>query len=85
VAGGWFVRVAEFRDRTGELNQEINWVPDNVKDSQFGKRHSNARDWSISRDRYFPWSIRRARAGAGGGAGWRLCLWPRDRQGMARR
>jgi isoleucyl-tRNA synthetase len=37
----------------GELNQEINWVPENVKDGQFGKWVSNARDWSISRNRYW--------------------------------
>jgi isoleucyl-tRNA synthetase len=37
----------------GDLNQEINWVPDNVKDGQFGKWLANARDWSISRNRYW--------------------------------
>ena len=37
----------------GELNQEINWVPDNVKDGQFGHWLANARDWSISRNRYW--------------------------------
>jgi isoleucyl-tRNA synthetase len=36
-----------------ELNQQINWVPDNVKDGQFGKWVANARDWSISRNRYW--------------------------------
>ncbi|HEY2556177.1 MAG TPA: class I tRNA ligase family protein, partial [Diaminobutyricibacter sp.] len=46
-------RVTDFRDRMGELNQEINWVPDNVKDGQFGKWVGNARDWSISRNRYW--------------------------------
>lgn len=50
----WFVRVTEFRDRMVELNQEgIEWVPENVKDGQFGKWVGNARDWSISRNRYF--------------------------------
>ena len=53
AVSSWFVRVPEFRDRMGELNQEINWVPDNVKDGQFGKWLSNARDWSISRNRYW--------------------------------
>ena len=37
----------------GELNQDINWVPDNVKDGQFGKWVGNAIDWSVSRNRYF--------------------------------
>ncbi|TBN57052.1 isoleucine--tRNA ligase [Glaciihabitans arcticus] len=53
AVSSWFVRVPEFRDRMGELNQEINWVPDNVKDGQFGKWVGNARDWSISRNRYW--------------------------------
>jgi isoleucyl-tRNA synthetase len=53
AVSSWFVRVPEFRDRMVELNQQINWVPENVKDGQFGKWLSNARDWSISRNRYF--------------------------------
>jgi isoleucyl-tRNA synthetase len=53
AVSSWFVRVPEFRDRMGELNQDINWVPDNVKEGQFGKWVSNARDWSISRNRYW--------------------------------
>ncbi len=53
AVSSWFVRVSEFRDRMGELNQEITWVPENVKDGQFGKWVGNARDWSISRNRYW--------------------------------
>jgi len=53
AVSSWFVRVTEFRDRMGELNQDINWVPDNVKDGQFGKWVGNAIDWSVSRNRYF--------------------------------
>ncbi|MCF8546924.1 MAG: isoleucine--tRNA ligase [Microbacteriaceae bacterium] len=53
AVSSWFIRVPEFRDRMGELNQQINWVPDNVKDGQFGKWVSGARDWSISRNRYW--------------------------------
>ncbi|MHB1171734.1 MAG: isoleucine--tRNA ligase [Lacisediminihabitans sp.] len=53
AVSSWFVRVAEFRDRMGELNQEITWVPENVKEGQFGKWIGNARDWSISRNRYW--------------------------------
>ncbi|BDZ50019.1 hypothetical protein GCM10025867_22600 [Frondihabitans sucicola] len=49
----WFVRVTEYRDRMVELNQEITWVPENVKDGQFGKWVQNARDWSVSRNRYW--------------------------------
>ncbi|MGO4691118.1 isoleucine--tRNA ligase [Glaciibacter sp. 2TAF33] len=53
AVSSWFVRVTDFRDRMVELNQDINWVPDNVKDGQFGKWIGNARDWSISRNRYW--------------------------------
>jgi isoleucyl-tRNA synthetase len=53
AVSSWFVRVTEFRDRMVELNQDITWVPGNVKDGQFGKWLENARDWSISRNRYW--------------------------------
>ena len=53
AVSSWFVRVTEIRDRMVELNQEITWVPANVKDGQFGKWLQNARDWSISRNRYW--------------------------------
>ncbi|MHA7986744.1 isoleucine--tRNA ligase [Rathayibacter sp. CAU 1779] len=53
AVSSWFVRVPEFRDRMVELNQQIDWVPENVKDGQFGKWLAGARDWSISRNRYF--------------------------------
>ncbi len=53
AVSSWFVRVTDLKDRMGELNQQITWVPDNVKDGQFGKWVANARDWSISRNRYW--------------------------------
>ncbi|MGN6197294.1 isoleucine--tRNA ligase [Humibacter sp.] len=53
AVSSWFVRVPDFRDRMVELNQQIEWVPENVKDGQFGKWLSGARDWSVSRNRYF--------------------------------
>ena len=49
----WYVEVTAFRDRMVELNQEINWVPNNVKDGRFGKWLEGARDWSISRNRFW--------------------------------
>jgi len=53
AVSSWFVRVTQFRDRMIELNEDINWVPANVKHGQFGKWLENARDWSISRNRYW--------------------------------
>ncbi|PFG38519.1 isoleucyl-tRNA synthetase [Georgenia soli] len=49
----WFIRVTEFRDRMVELNQDITWVPEHIKDGQFGHWLAGARDWSISRNRYW--------------------------------
>ncbi|OZF28789.1 isoleucine--tRNA ligase [Rhodococcus sp. 14-2483-1-2] len=49
----WFVAVTKFRDRMVELNQEITWVPEHIKDGQFGKWLEGARDWNISRNRYW--------------------------------
>ncbi len=49
----WYVRVTDIRDRLGELNQQINWVPDNVRDGRFGRWLEGARDWSISRNRFW--------------------------------
>ncbi|MCO1338430.1 isoleucine--tRNA ligase [Kocuria polaris] len=49
----WYVEVTKIKDRMLELNQQINWIPENVKDGQFGKWLENARDWSISRNRYW--------------------------------
>lgn len=53
AVSSWYVQVTQFKDRMLELNQEINWIPGNVKDGQFGKWLANARDWSISRNRYW--------------------------------
>lgn len=53
AVSSWFVRVTQFRDRMVELNQEITWTPEHIKDGQFGKWLSGARDWSISRNRYW--------------------------------
>jgi len=49
----WFVAVTRFRDRMVELNQQITWVPDHIRDGQFGKWLEGARDWNISRNRYW--------------------------------
>ena len=53
AVSSWYVEVTSFKDRMVELNQDINWIPGNVKDGQFGKWLANARDWSISRNRYW--------------------------------
>lgn len=49
----WFVRVTALKDRLLANNQRINWVPGHIKDGAFGKWLEGARDWSISRNRYW--------------------------------
>lgn len=53
AVSSWFVRVTELKDRMLETNEQITWVPGNVKHGQFGKWLEGARDWSISRNRYW--------------------------------
>ncbi|MFT4084406.1 MAG: isoleucine--tRNA ligase [Nocardioides sp.] len=49
----WFVEVTAFKQRMVELNEQITWVPEHVKHGQFGKWLENARDWSITRNRFW--------------------------------
>ncbi|MEV8373259.1 isoleucine--tRNA ligase [Kribbella sp. NPDC056861] len=53
AVSSWFVEVTRIRDRMVELNEPITWVPEHVKHGQFGKWLANARDWSISRNRFW--------------------------------
>ncbi|MGB3731249.1 isoleucine--tRNA ligase [Microbacterium sp.] len=53
AVSSWFVRVTDFKDRMLANNEQIAWVPENVKHGQFGKWLEGARDWSISRNRYW--------------------------------
>lgn len=49
----WYVKVNDIKDRMLELNQTINWIPEHIRDGQFGRWIADARDWSISRNRYW--------------------------------
>ncbi|HET9898800.1 MAG TPA: isoleucine--tRNA ligase [Streptosporangiaceae bacterium] len=53
AVSSWFVEVTKFAPRMVELNEQIAWVPAHVKHGQFGKWLDNARDWSISRNRFW--------------------------------
>jgi isoleucyl-tRNA synthetase len=53
AVSSWFVAVTKVKERMVELNQQITWVPGHVKDGSFGKWLANARDWSISRNRFW--------------------------------
>ncbi|MFN8390642.1 MAG: isoleucine--tRNA ligase [Bdellovibrionota bacterium] len=49
----WFVRVESIKDLLQHANSSINWVPEHLRDGRFGKWLENARDWAISRDRFW--------------------------------
>ncbi len=49
----WYVKVTAIKDRMVELNQQIKWIPEHIKNGLFGKWLENARDWSISRNRFW--------------------------------
>jgi len=49
----WFVEVEKFKDRMLSANGKIHWVPEHIKTGRFGKWLENARDWAISRNRYW--------------------------------
>ncbi|HDL41946.1 MAG TPA: isoleucine--tRNA ligase, partial [Actinobacteria bacterium] len=49
----WFVKVESFRDSMVERNRDIRWVPEAVGAKRFGNWLENARDWAISRNRYW--------------------------------
>ncbi len=49
----WYVRVEEFKDQLVANNQQIRWVPGHLKDGRMGKWLEGARDWNISRNRYW--------------------------------
>lgn len=53
AVGSWFVNVEKIKDRMIAANQKINWQPDHIKDGRFGKWLDGARDWAISRNRYW--------------------------------
>lgn len=53
AVSSWFVQVTAIKERMVELNQDIRWAPEHLKDGSFGKWIGNARDWAISRNRFW--------------------------------
>lgn len=49
----WFIAVEKMKDRLIEINQSIHWIPEHMRDGRFGKWLENARDWAVSRNRYW--------------------------------
>ncbi|MDR0639742.1 MAG: isoleucine--tRNA ligase [Spirochaetaceae bacterium] len=53
AVSSWFVNVQKIKQDMIDANQEIYWVPGHIKDGRFGKWLEGARDWAISRNRYW--------------------------------
>ncbi|CAN3356590.1 hypothetical protein DICA1_C15346 [Diutina catenulata] len=49
----WFVRVTPVVDKMLANVEETNWVPQNIKEKRFSNWIANARDWNVSRNRYW--------------------------------
>ncbi|MDO8183723.1 MAG: class I tRNA ligase family protein [bacterium] len=53
AANSWFVKVTDFKDQLVVANKQISWVPKHIKEGRFGKWLEGARDWAISRSRFW--------------------------------
>jgi isoleucyl-tRNA synthetase len=49
----WFVDVPSIKDQLVKNNSEVKWVPEHVGTNRFGKWLDGARDWAVSRQRYW--------------------------------
>lgn len=49
----WFIKISEVKDDLLKLNENINWIPQHLKDGRFKKSVASAPDWNISRTRYW--------------------------------
>jgi isoleucyl-tRNA synthetase len=49
----WYIRTSQFKQRLVELNNQINWVPEHIREGRFGNWLANNIDWSLSRERYW--------------------------------
>ncbi|HAI74419.1 TPA: isoleucine--tRNA ligase, partial [Candidatus Moranbacteria bacterium] len=57
ATSSWFVAVVKIKERALELAKNINWTPAHIKEGWFGNWLEGARDWSISRQRFWASAI----------------------------
>ncbi|HVB20194.1 MAG TPA: isoleucine--tRNA ligase [Candidatus Paceibacterota bacterium] len=57
ATSSWFVAVAQIKDNLLKNAKAINWSPEHIKDGRWGNWLSGARDWSISRQRFWASAI----------------------------
>ena len=53
ATSSWFVNVPKIKDDLLKENSKINWTPENIRDGRFGKWLEGAREWAVSRSRYW--------------------------------
>ena len=53
AVSSWYLKVTDFKDRMVEHNKKINWIPNHIRDGLFGNWLENAKDWNISRNRFW--------------------------------
>lgn len=53
ATSSWFVKVTNIKDSLVSENKKVQWIPENIGEGRFGKWLENARDWAISRSRYW--------------------------------
>lgn len=53
AVSSWFVSVEKIKDRLIANNQNTHWVPEGLRDGRFGNWLADARDWNISRNRFW--------------------------------
>ncbi|MDP2838405.1 MAG: isoleucine--tRNA ligase [Candidatus Moranbacteria bacterium] len=49
----WFIRMSELQEELVQNNEAVSWVPKNIKEGRFGEWLRGAKDWAISRERYW--------------------------------
>lgn len=53
ATNSWFVAVSQMREKLVEENKKVYWIPENVRDGRMGQWLEGARDWAVSRNRYW--------------------------------
>ena len=53
ATSSWFVKVTDIKPEALEYAKDVNWVPGHLKEGRYGQWLEGARDWSISRSRYW--------------------------------
>lgn len=53
ATNSWYIAVSKMREKLVEENKKVYWVPENVRDGRMGTWLSGARDWAVSRNRYW--------------------------------